>query len=268
MISVERLETSRIGLSARVAGEGELVLLLHGITAGAIVWDPVIVDLARDHRVVAIDQRGHGDSDHPETGYTADDYVADVAAVLEVLGPACAVVGHSLGGRNAILAGAAMPERIRSIVSIDYAATIEASVFTTLRNARAAGDGALPDAESVRRAVRARSALLPEDAVERRARCLFAAQDGGYRQVASMAAVAETLDTMDVDLVPSLRDSTVRTLLIRGGRSPFLSEAAFARSLWLRGDLFGAVIAGADHFVPEEQPAEVARLVRQFIAAR
>lgn len=266
MITVERLQTSRIRLNARVAGEGELVLLLHGITAGAVVWDPVIADLARDHRVVAIDQRGHGASEHPDTGYTADDYVADVAAVLDELGPARAVVGHSLGGRNAILAGAAMPERIGSVVSVDYAATIEKAVFDSLRTARSAGEGALPDADSVRTAIRARSALLPDDAVERRAEHLFTAADGGYRPLASAAAIAQTLETMDVDLAPALGRSTVPMLLIRGSRSPFLSEAAFIRSLWLRHDLFGAVVAGADHFVPEERPAEVTRLVRQFIA--
>lgn len=268
MITVERLETSRIGLNARVAGDGELVLLLHGITAGAAVWDPVIADLAQDHRVVAIDQRGHGASDHPDTGYTADDYVADVAAVLDLLGPALAVVGHSLGGRNAILAAAAMPDRIRSAVSVDYAATIEESVFAALRESLAHSGSAHPDAESVRRSVRTRSILLPDDAVERRAKHLFAAEGAGFRPLASSTAIAETLQTIDVDLVPSLRSGKVPMMLIRGEKSPFLSEGAFARSLWLRHDLFGAVVAGADHFVPEERPVEVAGLVRQFITGR
>ena len=268
MITVERLETSRIGLNARVAGNGELVLLLHGITAGAVVWDPVIADLAQDYRVVAIDQRGHGTSDHPDTGYTADDYVADVAAVLDLLGPALAVVGHSLGGRNAILAAAAMPDRIRSAVSVDYAATIEESVFAALRKSLAHSGNALPDAESVRRSVRARSTLLPDDAVERRAQHLFDADTAGFRPLASPAAIADTLAVIDIDLVPALRGGRVPVLLIRGEKSPFLSEGAFARSLWLRPDLFGAVVADADHFVPEERPAEVAALVRQFIAGR
>lgn len=268
MISVERLQTSRIGLNARVAGEGPLVLLLHGITAGAVVWDPVIAELSRDYRVVAIDQRGHGASEHPPSGYDADDYVADVAAVLDLLGPARAVVGHSLGGRNAILAGAAMPERIGSIISIDYAATIEPAVFATLRKSRAPGDGLLPDGASVRAAIRARSPLLPEPAVERRAQHLYRAEAGGYRPVASPAAIAETLATIDVNLMPALRDGTVPTMLIRGSVSPFLSESAFMRSLWLRGDLVGALVNGADHFVPEIQPAEVTRLIRQFIAEK
>lgn len=265
-ITVEQLETSRIRLNARTAGSGELVLLLHGITAGAVIWDPVIADLARDHRVVAIDQRGHGDSEHPDAGYTADDYVADVAAVLEKIGPARAVVGHSLGGRNALLAGAAMPERIGCVVSVDHAATIEPSVFSALRSTRMAGEGALPDLASVRRALQARSPLLPADAIERRATHLFVAGDDGYRPKASAAAIAETLETIDTDLVPVLRDSTIPMLLIRGGRSTYLTEAALMRSLWLRGDLIGSVVADADHFIPEEQPTELAAQIRQFIA--
>jgi 2-(acetamidomethylene)succinate hydrolase len=265
-IAVERLETSRLTVSARVAGEGELLLLLHGITAGAVVWDPVIANLSRDHRVVAIDQRGHGATDHPESGYSAQDYVDDVAAVLDVIGPARAVIGHSLGGRNAILAGAAMPERIGAVVSIDYAATIEPGVFSALREARAAGEGPLPDVESVHRAIRARSSLLPDDAVERRAHNLYVEQDGGFRPVASAAAIGHTLESMDADLVPALRDTRMPTMLMRGSESPFLSEAAFMRSLWLRGDLAGAIVSGADHFVPEQQPDEVAELIRRFVA--
>jgi 2-(acetamidomethylene)succinate hydrolase len=119
----------------------------------------------------------------------------------------------------------------------------------------------------VRRAIRARSGLLPDDAVERRASHLYAADDSGYRPVVSPAAVAETLETMDADLAPALSGSTIPMMLIRGGRSPFLSEAAFMRSLWLRHDLAGAVIDDADHFVPEEKPAEVAGLIRRFILA-
>jgi pimeloyl-ACP methyl ester carboxylesterase len=38
------------------------------------------------------------------------------------------------------------------------------------------------------------------------------------------------------------------------------------RSLWLRGDLAGAIVSGADHFVPEQQPDEVAELIRRFVA--
>jgi 2-(acetamidomethylene)succinate hydrolase len=259
------LSTPRLSLRARSAGAGELLVFLHGITAGAAVWDPVLEELAGRYRCVAVDQRGHGRSDKPATGYTAADYVADVAAVLDVLGPARAVVGHSLGARNAILAGAAMPGRIGAVVAVEYVAGMEPEVFERLRAARAGGDGHLADDDAARAAVRARSPLLPDDAVERRVRHLYKPADGGLVPLASPAAVEQTLAAMDVDLSGALRDSTVPTLLVRGAESPFVSRAAFARSLGLRPGLQGTVVPGTDHFVPEEAPLEVAALVRETV---
>jgi len=259
-----RLETDRITFATRSAGEGELVLLLHGITAGAVVWDPVLEDLARDFRVVSVDQRGHGRSDKPDSGYGAEEYVADVGALLDALGPARAVVGHSLGARNAILAGAAFPERVGGVVAVDYAAGMDAEVLVGLRRARCP-EGPLTSEDDVRRAIRTRSELLPVDAVERRLRHLYAVADGGFAPLASPSAIGQTLEAMHVDLVPALRDSSVPVLLVRGGDSPFLSEAAHTFSLGLRAGLQGAVVPGTDHFVPEEAPAELAARIRRFL---
>jgi len=259
-----RLVTDRITFATRSAGEGELVLLLHGITAGAVVWDPVLEDLARDFRVVAVDQRGHGRSDKPDSGYGAEEYVADVGALLDALGPARAVVGHSLGTRNAILAGAAFPERVGGVVAVDYAAGMDAEALVGLRRARSPG-GPLTSEDDVRRAIRTRSELLPVDAVERRLRHLYAVADGGFAPLASPSAIGQTLEAMHVDLVPALRDSSVPVLLVRGGDSPFLSQAAHAFSLGLRAGLQGAVVPVTDHFVPEEAPAELAARIRRFL---
>jgi 2-(acetamidomethylene)succinate hydrolase len=265
VITESVVRTPGLTLHARSAGTGELVLLLHGITAGAVVWDPVVEVLARDHRCVAIDQRGHGRSDKPAVGYAAADYVADVAAVLDALGPARAVVGHSLGARNAILAGAAMPGRIGAVVAVEYAAGIEPEVFERLRADRSSGEGYLPDDDAVRAAVRARSPLLPDDAVERRVRHLYAPGADGVVPLASPSAVQQTADAMDVDLTGALRDATVPVLLVRGEESRFVSRTAFASSLGLRPGLQGAVVPGTDHFVPEEAPDEVAALVRELL---
>ena len=286
-VTASTLRTPRLTFGVRSAGQGELVLFLHGITAGAVVWDPVLEDLGRDFRCVAIDQRGHGLSDKPASGYGAADYVADVAAVLDALGPARAVVGHSLGARNAILAGAAMPERIGAVVAVDYAAGIEPEVFERLRASRSGGDGALGSADDVRRVVRSRSPLLPAAAVERRVAHLYALADGasardggfstftdssspradaGFAPLAASWAMDQTVAAMDVDLTAPLRESSVPTLIVRGGDSPFLTEDALATSLALRDSVQGAVVGGTDHFVPEEAPAELSALVRSFLA--
>ena len=73
-------------LFAVEAGSGRPVICLHGITANAYVWLPVMERLAADYRVVAIDQRGHGRSDRLASGYAAGDFAADIVALIEALG--------------------------------------------------------------------------------------------------------------------------------------------------------------------------------------
>lgn len=280
-VTSSTLRTERLTFATRSVGEGDLVLFLHGITAGAVVWDPVLADLGRDFRCVAVDQRGHGGSERPPTGYCAEDYVADVAAILDVLGPARAVVGHSLGARNAILAAAVMPDKVGAVVAIDFAAGIEPEVFDRLRAARARGDGVLRSVDEARQAVRSRSPLLPDDAVERRVQHLYLPTsddddglstfvesptvDVGLEPRAASWAMEQTAAAMDVDLTSAMRGSPVPTLVVRGGDSPFLSQDALEASLALRDSIQGAVVPGTDHFVPEEAPAEVAALVRSFL---
>src|SRR5690606_39899814 len=116
-------------------------------------------------------------------------------------------------------------------------------------------------------AIGARSALLPADAVERRLPHLYSIADGGgFVPLASPSAIDQTLESMEVDLVPALRDSRQPVLIVRGARSPFLSAAAYALSLGLRSGLEGAVVPGTDHFVPEEAPETLATLIRTFLA--
>lgn len=77
------------------------VLMLHGQADQAWSMDPIARALAPAYRVVSIDQRGHGDSDHPGT-YSLIHFIGDVLAVIELLGLERPIlVGHSLGGQVA-----------------------------------------------------------------------------------------------------------------------------------------------------------------------
>src|SRR5262249_40385976 len=119
-------------LFAVEAGGGAPVICLHGITANAYVWLPVMERLAADHRVVAIDQRGHGRSDRPASGYAAGDFAADIVALIEGLGAPAIVIGHSLGARNALAAAIAAPDAVAAVVAIDFVPFIEEAVFSSL----------------------------------------------------------------------------------------------------------------------------------------
>lgn len=101
-------------------GAGRPVVLLHGLASTAHIWDFVAPLLAQRHRVVALDQRGHGLTDKPETGYDYASVVGDLLAFLDHLAfERAAIVGHSWGASVAVEFAAAHPERTEAIVLVD-----------------------------------------------------------------------------------------------------------------------------------------------------
>ena len=108
-------------------GEGRPVILLHGLASTCRIWDFVAPILARDFAVIAVDQRGHGDSGKPETGYDFASVGSDLAAMLEGRGIERPVlVGHSWGADVALELAVANPELLQGIVFVD-GGTIDAS---------------------------------------------------------------------------------------------------------------------------------------------
>jgi pimeloyl-ACP methyl ester carboxylesterase len=103
-------------------GESELppVVLLHGLSAARSTWRPLTDALAGRYRVVAIDDRGHGESSHAPGTYLLDHYAADVIALLEDrLDRPAALVGHSLGGVIAASVARKRPDLVRGVLLED-----------------------------------------------------------------------------------------------------------------------------------------------------
>jgi pimeloyl-ACP methyl ester carboxylesterase len=99
-------------------GAGPVLLLVHGITECRGVWDPLLERLSREHLVVAIDLRGHGDSER-RPPYDAMTMAVDAQSVVaELAAPAAPlVVGHSLGGVVASFYAASASTR--GVINID-----------------------------------------------------------------------------------------------------------------------------------------------------
>src|SRR4051794_10621100 len=82
-------------------GPGTPVLLLHGLAGHSGEWD-TIAEALSDYRVIALDQRGHGASEHRPAEVSRAAYVSEVNAVIDALGvDGTVLVGQSLGGRTA-----------------------------------------------------------------------------------------------------------------------------------------------------------------------
>jgi pimeloyl-ACP methyl ester carboxylesterase len=102
-------------------GAGQPILLVHGLASSYTIWNLVAPRLIERHRVVAVDQRGHGRSDRPDAGpFDFGTYVGDLRAFLDGLGLARpVVVGHSWGGNVAVQFGVDQPERTAGLVLVD-----------------------------------------------------------------------------------------------------------------------------------------------------
>ncbi|MFG2671253.1 alpha/beta fold hydrolase [Streptomyces sp. NPDC048445] len=109
-----------IDLYFEETGTGRPVLFLHGWGTSGRAWDAQVAGLARDHRVITVDWRGCGRSDHPATGNDMRGNVADILALIDVLGPERPVlVGSSIGATFALEAALAAPERVAGVISVD-----------------------------------------------------------------------------------------------------------------------------------------------------
>lgn len=112
----------RDGSTTEDKGERLSLLLLHGLASASRIWDLVAPLLAAERRrVVALDQRGHGRSDKPDTGYDFASIVGDDVAAAEALGlgERFLVAGHSWGANVALELAAAHPGRVAALALVD-----------------------------------------------------------------------------------------------------------------------------------------------------
>ncbi|HVL55323.1 MAG TPA: alpha/beta hydrolase [Burkholderiaceae bacterium] len=247
-------------------GRGPLVVCMHGITANAYVFEPVIRALADRYAVISIDQRGHGRSGRP-SGYGGTDFAADVAALVEQLdqGPAI-LLGHSLGARNAFVAANRHPDCVRAVVAVEFTPFIEAEVLDQLESRVMGGDRVFADVPAIEAYLADRYPLLPPQAISRRARHGYRRTERGWQPLTDAAAMAATAAGLREPIEKEVAAIRQPTILVRGAISKFVSRDAWRRTCSLRPDLRAVEVDGADHYVPEERPEAIAAIVREIDA--
>ena len=103
----------------RMAGDGPVIMLIHGIAGSSTTWRGVLPALAEHYTVVAPDLLGHGHSAKPRGDYSLGAYASGVRDLLAVLGlERATVIGHSLGGGVAMQFAYQFPERVDRLVLV------------------------------------------------------------------------------------------------------------------------------------------------------
>ena len=103
-------------------GEGQPIVLLAGAGNSAWIYSDLGRELSRDHRVLALTRRGHGESDQPEKGYDVSTLSADVRAFIDEMKlERVVLVGHSLAGAELTDFATRHPGRVAALVYLDAA---------------------------------------------------------------------------------------------------------------------------------------------------
>jgi esterase len=240
------------------------LLLLHGAAQTAHSFDEVAPALARDHHVLALDQRGHGDSDWAPR-YDRDAFAGDIAAVLDVQGWAEAtLVAMSLGGLNAIAFAAAHPERVRGLVVVDVVPTVATAGKQAIGRQLAVHDFATFE-EAVKHAHAFNPRRTLANIRERLHHAMRKGPDGRwvYKFDPAIGGAAGRDPETLWWAVGRLR---CPTLLVRGGESNLLTAEGADRFVRTVPGSRMAVVAGAGHSVMGDNPAGFLAAVRPFLA--
>ena len=114
------LETSGATIHVRIGGKGPAVLMLHGFGDSGDMWQPLAVEMMKDHTVVVPDLRGMGLSSHPQGGYDKKTEAEDVVQVLDQLEIGrFDLVTHDLGNMVGYALAAMQPQRVTRWVVMD-----------------------------------------------------------------------------------------------------------------------------------------------------
>ncbi|NEO91517.1 MAG: alpha/beta hydrolase [Moorea sp. SIO3G5] len=117
----QTLDLPNIQLSYLEWNQGQTpLLLLHGLADHSLVWSSLGDYLAPKYHIIAPDLRGHGESSKPDQGYTFDDHIADLEALMDHLGWSSAhILGHSWTGKLVPIWAKQNPSRLRSLILVD-----------------------------------------------------------------------------------------------------------------------------------------------------
>lgn len=124
---MHRVSGSGVALNlAEWEGGGPGIFCVHGLTANCRCWDGMAESLSPAHRVLAVDLRGRGLSDAPDTGYSLEQHCHDLQQVMHTWDMKPVVLmGHSLGAAIALAFAASFPERVRAVVLVDGGGKLE-----------------------------------------------------------------------------------------------------------------------------------------------
>jgi esterase len=232
-------------------GPGRVLVALHAHWMQATTFAPLAQVLFPAWRVIAVDQRGHGDSDRA-ISYTRDDYLGDLAALLDQLAIDHAVLlGHALGGVNAYQFAARHPGRVEALIIEETGAVIQEDTSFSL---------------SWTGCFSSRRVLSERINPQLRPYLLDSMRDtpAGARLAFDARDTVKSGQLLNGDHWADWLASTCPALLIRG-RDSQLTDQAQSEEMAARRPNTSLVTLPGGHVVHQDNPAGFLDTVREFL---
>ncbi|PLS22872.1 alpha/beta fold hydrolase [Neptunicoccus cionae] len=240
---------------------GTPLVIVHGLFGSARNWHSLARNLARERWVVSVDLRNHGQSGWSESN-TYPDLASDLGETIDGLGGRATVLGHSMGGKAAMMLAATAPEKIDRLIIADIAPVTYAHDQTDNIEIMKA----LPLDEITRRS---EAQIWLETKTEDPALAAFFSQglelqDGKAHWLLNHDALATHMaDIVGFPEVDFHFDKP--TLAIRGGASDYVDEKGQEALKQRFSQLTIETIPQAGHWLHAEKPKEFLSIVKEFI---
>jgi len=249
------------------------VVFLHGLMGFGLNWRRIAIGLDKQFVSLLLDQRGHGKSIKPQSNYSPKDYAEDLEIICNELGwEKFCLVGHSMGGRNALMYAHLFPNRVSKLViedigpeakpdAITYYSGLIESIPTPFSSKLVAKQWLLNDFTKTSFG-RSGGATLGQYLYAN----IIEAPDGKADWRFSKQAILETVEKGRAqDHWSEWESLTMPTLIIRGADSTDLSQPIFEEMLQRLPHAKGHVIKGARHWVHFDQPFEFIKVLQDFL---
>jgi esterase len=251
-------------------GSAPPLVMLHGFTGHAHTWDRTAAALCDQYRVLALDQRGHGDSDWAPR-YGSKPLVTDLLHFLDALKLSRVVLmGLSMGGNVAYLFAARHPERVERLAILDIGPEISPVGVARIARSTADSDVFASEDEAVAQARGANPRPTDADLHHRVAHNLRRLPDGTLtfkwdKALRDGSAIRD--DATVEERWAAWRAVRCPTLLVRGDDSDILSPETAQRMLEENPNVALVTVPDCGHSITLEQPDGLREAIIPWLAA-
>ena len=247
------------------------MLLLHGFMAHAHTWDEFASSLQKQYHIIALDQRGHGESQwSKDEAYSLDDHFSDITHLIEVLDlKELILIGHSMGGRNGLFYTVCHPHRVEKLVLVDARPANNEKASQRLKHELLHLPLQAGSLDEIAQAIQALYPCLSN-------RVCNSLASHGYREKVPggpfipkydvrMGLHSDRMGCITEDLWPFMKNVTCPTLIVRGEASPFLSREDAKKMSRTIPKAEWTEIARATHMPAQENPVAFREVVSHFL---